>query len=162
MRAVNFIPAVVLILAVTVIFANANEYGGEGPGEMHGAARDTAALPHLNLTEGQKAQITSLHETLEKDTAPLRDKLSIKRGELKSLWLDMNPAQEKILATQAQIRSLRGQIQDRTSIYRLAVRRVLTAEQVTKLDQIVHQRGAGTRGSLHYYRYGRRSQQVIP
>jgi Spy/CpxP family protein refolding chaperone len=140
-----FILSITLILAVTVMPANAHEYR-EGLGFIHGYGKDITDIPNLNLTEEQKAQIASLRETFLKDIKPLRDKLFIKHSDLKLLWLDKNPVQEKILATQAQIRMLRGQIQDHATVYHLAIRKVLTPEQITKLDQIPHKWGAMGRG----------------
>jgi Spy/CpxP family protein refolding chaperone len=96
------------------------------------------AIPDLNLTVEQKSQITSLRETFLKDIKPLRDKLFSKRGDLKLLWRDKNPNQAKILATQKQIRTLRGQIQDRATVQRLAVRKVLTSEQQDKIKAFKH------------------------
>jgi Spy/CpxP family protein refolding chaperone len=46
--------------------------------------------------------------------------------------MDKNPNSKKILATQKQIRTLRDQIQDRATVHRLAVHKVLTSEQQDK------------------------------
>jgi|GEM_PF-1104742 len=132
MRKAIFVFVVTLILAVTVMPASASQYG-RGPGAVHGYGKDITAMPGLNLTEEQKAQITSLREAFLKNIKPLRDKLFSKRGDLNLLWRDKNPHQAKILATQKQIRTLRGQIQDRATVHRLAVRKVLTAEQQDKI-----------------------------
>jgi len=127
MRKAIFILVITLILAVTVMPASASRYG-RGPDAVHGYGKDIMAIPDLNLTVEQKSQITSLRETFLKDIKPLRDKLFSKRGDLKLLWRDKNPNQAKILATQKQIRTLRGQIQDRATVQRLAVRKVLTSD----------------------------------
>jgi Spy/CpxP family protein refolding chaperone len=145
MRKAMFILVITSILAVMVMPVNAHEYREE-LGVIHGYGKDITAIPNMNLTEEQEVQIVLLRETFWKDIKPLRDKLFIKRGDLKLLWLDKNPIQEKILATQAQIRMLRGQIQDRATVYHLAIRKVLTPEQITKLDQIPHKWGAMSRG----------------
>jgi len=137
MRKAIFILVITLILAVTVMPASASRYGG-GPGTVHGYGKDITAIPDLNLTVEQKAQITLLRETFLKDIKPLRDKLFSKRGDLELLWKDKNPNQAKILATQKQIRTLRGQIQDRATVQRLAVRMVLTSEQQDKIKAFKH------------------------
>ena len=121
-----------LILAVTVIPAGASQCGAQR-GAVHGCSKDITALTGLNLTAEQSAKITSLRETFLKDIKPLRDQQFSKRGDLKLLWRDKNPNQAKILATQKQLRTLKGQIQDRATVYRLAVRKVLTDEQRDKL-----------------------------
>jgi Spy/CpxP family protein refolding chaperone len=137
MRKVIFILVITLILAVAVLPASASRYE-RGPGAVHGYGKDITAIPDLNLTVEQKAQITLLRETFLKDVKPLRDKLFSKRGDLKLLWKDKNPNQAKILATQKQIRTLRGQIQDRATVQRLAVRMVLTSEQQDKIKAFKH------------------------
>ena len=137
MRKAIFILVITLILAVTVMPASASRYE-RGPGAVHGYGKDITAIPDLNLTEGQKAQITSLRETFLKDIKPLQDKRFSKRGDLKLLWRDKNPNQAKILATQKQIRMLRGQIQDRATVHQLAVRKVLTSEQQDKIKAFKH------------------------
>jgi len=106
MRKVIFILVITLVVAVTVMPASASRYGS-GPGAVHGYGKDITAIPDLNLTVEQKAQITSLRETFFKDIKPLRDKLFSKRGDLKLFWKDKNPNQARILATQKQIRTLR-------------------------------------------------------
>jgi len=73
MRKAIFILVITLILAVTVMPASASRYGG-GPGTVHGYGKDITAIPDLNLTIEQKAQITLLRETFLKDIKPLRDK----------------------------------------------------------------------------------------
>ena len=74
MRKEIFILVITLILAVTVMPASASRYG-RGPDAVHGYGKDITAIPDLNLTVEQKAQITSLRETFLKDIKPLRDKL---------------------------------------------------------------------------------------
>jgi Spy/CpxP family protein refolding chaperone len=137
MRKAIFILVITLILAVTVMPVSASQYG-RGPGAVHGCGKDITAIPGLNFTEDQSAKITSLREAFLKDIKPLQDKLFSKRGDLKFLWRDKNPNQAKILATQKQIRMLRGQIQDRETVHRLAVRKVLTSEQQDKIKAFKH------------------------
>lgn len=138
MRKAIFILIIPLILAIMVLPAGASRWG-KGPGPGHGGyGKDITAIPDLNLSEEQKTQIVSLREAFQKDIKPFRDKLFSKRGDLKLLWQDKSPNQTKIMATQKQVRTLRGQIQDRATVYRLAVRKVLTAEQRDKIKALRH------------------------
>jgi len=152
MRKTIFILVITLIMAVTVMPASASR-DGRGTGAFHGYGKDITAIPDLNLTEEQKAQITSLRETFLKDVKPLRDKLFSKRGDLKLLWRDKNPNQAKIIATQKQIRMLRGQIQDRATVNRLAVRKVLTSEQQDKIKAFKHDAYRPVRGKFSLGKY---------
>ena len=152
MRKTIFILVITLIMAVTVMPASASR-DGRGTGAFHGYGKDITAIPDLNLTEEQKAQITSLRETFLKDVKPLRDKLFSKRGDLKLLWRDKNPNQAKILATQKQIRTLRGQIQDRVTVHQLAVRKVLTSEQQDKIKAFKHAAYGPVREKFSFAKY---------
>jgi Spy/CpxP family protein refolding chaperone len=137
MRKAIFILVITLILAVTVMPASASRYG-RGTGADHDYGKDITTIPDLNLTVEQKAQIASQRETFLKNIKPLQDKLFSKRGDLKLLWRDRNPNQAKILATQKQISTLRGQIQDLETVRQLAVRKVLTSEQQDKIKAFKH------------------------
>jgi len=152
MRRTIFILVITLIMAVMVMPVSASMCG-RGPGAVHGYGKDITAMPGLNLTEEQKAQITSLRETFLKDIKPLRDKLFSRRGDLKLLWKDKNPNQARILATQKQIRALKGQVQDRATVYRLAVRKVLTSEQRDKIKAFKHAAYGHVLGKFSFAKY---------
>ena len=114
----------VALIAVTALATFAFAYG-PGPGRGHGGAGcygpETSFLSRLNLTSEQTAKINTLREAFLKDTKPLKDKMFSKRGDLKLLWLQTNPDQNKIMATQKEIRALRDQMQDKVTAYRLDV-----------------------------------------
>jgi Spy/CpxP family protein refolding chaperone len=63
------------------------------------------------------------------------------RKELRLLWLQDTPDQEKINAAQAEIGSLRDQMQDKMADYRRAIFKILTPEQQNRLETIGRQRG---------------------
>jgi Spy/CpxP family protein refolding chaperone len=117
--------------------------GGRGPGYGNCQSGDLQGLAALNLTADQEAKIKSLREAQLKEAKPLLDKMFGKRGELKLLWLQQNPDQEKILSVQKEIRSLRDQLQDKQTNHRLAVLKVLTPEQQTKVQSYAAGRGFG-------------------
>jgi Spy/CpxP family protein refolding chaperone len=117
--------------------------GGRGPGYGNCQSGDLQGLAALNLTADQEAKIKSLRESQLKETKPLQDKMFSKRGELRLLWLQQNPDKEKITAVQKEIRSLRDQLQDKQTNHRLAVLKVLTPEQQTKVQAFGAGRGFG-------------------
>jgi Spy/CpxP family protein refolding chaperone len=115
--------------------------GGGGPrGVGGGPCGDPAALRGLNLTPEQTTKIDELRTAFLKDTKPLRDKMFSKRGDLRLLWLDRNPDQEKITAAQKEMRALRDQMQDKRTAFLLEIRKTLTPEQQAKLNSY---RGGG-------------------
>jgi len=123
---------------------------GPGPGRGHGAADyygpDGSVLSQLNLTPEQTAKINALREANLRDMKPLKDKMFSKRGDLRLLWLQTNPDQNKIMAAQKDIRALRDQMQDKMTAYKLEVLKVLTPEQREKLKSF--KMGAGGRPGM--------------
>ena len=139
----------VTVLIVMALSAYAFAYG-PGSGRGHGGADcygpDRSVLSQLNLTPEQTAKINALREANLRDTKPLKDKMFSKRGDLKLLWLQKNPDQSKITAAQKEIRALRDQMQDKMTVYRLDVLKVLTPEQQEKLKASRWGRGPGMKG----------------
>jgi Spy/CpxP family protein refolding chaperone len=133
---------VVVTFFVTSAFAYDSGSGrGHGSGPRDGF--DSSTLSQLNLTAEQAIKINAFREAFLKDCKPLQDKMVSKRGNLKILWLQQNPEQEKILAMQKEIRALKDQIQEKRDVYRLNVYNVLTPEQKEKLKSYGSDRGSG-------------------
>ncbi|OPY91568.1 MAG: zinc resistance protein [Syntrophaceae bacterium PtaU1.Bin231] len=137
------IASVLLIVAALVSIAPA--YAGRGgPGGPMGYGGPygpgLTAYPGLNLTADQVAKIRALDEQFAKETKPIQDKLYSKSGELRLLWMERSPDQQKINAVQAETRALRDQLQDKATAHRLAVFNVLTPEQ---RDQVQMYGGRG-------------------
>lgn len=123
------------VLAVAIFSLNAEAYrghGGMGPGYGYGFPERMSAA--LNLSAEQSEQIQSLRVAHLKEIQPLRNSLYAKSQELKLLWLEKTPDQEKIQAATREIRAIRDQITDKSIQHRLAVMKVLTPEQQAKLQ----------------------------
>jgi len=146
-KVVLTIMAVLVIVALTTTsFAygwGQGMRGGRGPGYGPCQSGDVQGLAGLNLTADQEAKMRSLREAQLKEAKPLQDKMFSKRGELKLLWLQQQPDQEKIVTVQKEIRSLRDQLQDKQTNHRLTVLKVLTPEQQTKVQAFGAGRGFG-------------------
>ena len=136
----------VTVLVVMALSSYAFAYG-PGSGRGHGGADcygpDRSVLSQLNLTPEQTAKINALREANMRETKPLKDKMFSKRGDLRLLWLQTNPDQNKIMAAQKEIRVIRDQMQDKTTAYRLEVLKVLTPEQQEKMKSFKMGRGFG-------------------
>jgi len=134
------------VVVVTFFVTSAFAYG-PGSGRGHGSGPhdgcDSETLSQLNLTAEQATKIDALREAFLKDCKPLQDKTVSKRNNLKILWLQQNPDQEKILAMQKEIKALMDQIQEKRHVYRLNVYNVLTPEQKEKLKSYGSDRGSG-------------------
>lgn len=140
-----FVSVAVALVFAAVVFAFGPGGGrGHGGGDFYGGGCDFAyikAVPGINLTDAQTAKLNAIRETGLKDTKPIRDKMFIKRGDLKLLWLENNPDQKKIMETKKEIRALRDQMEDKIDAYRFEALNVLTPEQREKLN--THRKGCG-------------------
>jgi Spy/CpxP family protein refolding chaperone len=108
-------------------------YGPCGPGYDPSYGPRGAWGPSLNLSAEQNQKIQAMRESFFKETLPLRNEMQTKRFELRALWSQTNPDQEKILAKQKEINALRAQLQEKATKNRLEMRKVLTPEQQAQL-----------------------------
>jgi Spy/CpxP family protein refolding chaperone len=100
---------------------------GYGPrGQGYGPGAWGAAL---NLTPEQTQKLQGLRDGFFKETIPLRNEMMVKKLELRTLWAQTKPEQEKILAKQKEINALRAQMQEKSTKFRLEARSNLTPEQ---------------------------------
>jgi Spy/CpxP family protein refolding chaperone len=131
--------AAVLIMAMATLafgYGRGRDQGGRERGFGRGpcAMEGRSAAADLNLTADQDTAIRSLREAHVKEIKPLRDKMFSKKGDLRLLWREKTPDQGKIAAAQKEIRSLRDQMQDKATANRLALLKVLTPEQQSKVQ----------------------------
>ncbi|MHB8910931.1 MAG: Spy/CpxP family protein refolding chaperone [Syntrophales bacterium] len=134
----------VAMLFVAAIATSAFGFGwGRGPGCGYGpsARGDFAAFAGIELSAQQKTQIQAMRDAQYQETATLRQQMFAKRDEVRKLWLAPNPNQAEITAAQQEMRSLRDQIQDKMTAFRLEALNVLTPEQREKLNSAVAGRG---------------------
>jgi len=117
------------LLLVTAFVMPADAKGGKGRGYGFCNGNDLSGVQGLNLTAEQKTKIADLRTAHLKDIKPLEDKMHSRRGDLRILWLEKNPDEAKIRATEKEVRALRDQIDDKRADYRWSVYKVLTPEQ---------------------------------
>ena len=134
----------VLVLLTFPIFAMAQgwEMGmhqgmGYGPSWMGGWAS------RLNLSKEQMQKLEALHERFLKETISMRNDLDLKQIELRTLWLETDPVEGKILAKEKEINALRAQIQERATKYLLEGRKVLTPAQQAEATTFFMRGGFG-------------------
>lgn len=140
--------AVAVIALTAVVASPAMAYRGmrggydRGPGNF--AQMDVTR--GISLTSEQTEKINALRETHLQDVKPLQDQLYAKSGDLRNLWLAKTPDQEKILALQKEVQNLRGQMLEKATTYRLEARKVLTPEQLAKVQSYGMGRGVARMG----------------
>ena len=87
----------------------------------------------LNLTPEQKVKFQEMVKNFIQENAQLIGSLVAKRVELLSLWTDPNSNTEAILAKEKESRDLENQMRDKAVQKLLEARKVLTAEQISKI-----------------------------
>jgi len=133
----------VIFIAVLATSAFAASWGkGMGRGAACGGDW-TRYAQDLNLTTDQTTSIKALQDAHVKDVKPLQDKMFAKRGDLRLLWLEKNPNQDKIVGLQREIRGLRDQLDDKRTDLQFAIQKVLTPEQREKIQTTFRGLGAG-------------------
>jgi len=124
---------------------------GMGYGPYSGGARSGGPGPWgaLNLTPEQVEKMSALRGSFFKEKIPLRNELMSKRLELRALWVQTNPDEEKILAKQKEINGLRAQLQEKATKNRLEILKILSPEQRAQWQayksSFRHGRGYGRR-----------------
>ena len=137
---------VMAVLFVAAVATSAFAFGwGRGPGYGPCARGDFQGPAGLNLTAEQTAKIKEMRETQWKEMKPLQEQMFTKRDEIRKLWLEPNPDQAKITAAQKEMRSLRDQMEDKTTAFRLKAAKVLTVEQREKIGSFGQGSGPGHR-----------------
>ncbi len=86
-------------------------------------------LQQLNLNPEQRARLQELREAYLRDTLVWRNELIIKKFDLRDLMRNPQAETSQILAKQREISQLEAKIQERTILYQLEIREVLTADQ---------------------------------
>ena len=143
------------LFLVATVATVAMAYGpGRGAGKGSSAPCDARGFSALNLSEEQKTKLNASQEAHWKEVAPLREQMTAKRAALQKLWLEPNPDQAKIAAAQKELRTLRDQMQDKGTAFRLERLKVLTPEQKEKLATFAGSKGFGP-GKWHGDRRGR-------
>lgn len=123
-----------------------------------------ACLEKLSLTDAQKAKIETLQDGHHQATRPLQEKIFDKSVELRRLWLQTNPDKNKISAAQKELRTMRDELEDQTTVHRLEVLQVLTLAQRQKLANSGWNKkaGFGPRGGMRGYKEFGRKQGAGP
>jgi len=139
-----FIIAVVLLASVAVV---ASAYALQ-PDERPGSHKQFSFKKYLNLSEEQLARMKELRNHFRDETRDLRYGLAIKRLEMRKLYTDPRTDDSTLFAKQKEISKLRQQLSDKKAQMKIEWRKILTPEQIAKLDRMPHKRYA--RGWAHH------------
>ena len=107
-----------------------------------GSHKEFCFKKHLGLTDQQLAKMKELKNRFRDDTRDLRYNLEIKRIEMRKLFTDPKTDDATLLAKQKEISELRQQLSEKKAQMKIEWRKILTPEQIAKLDKIPHRRHA--------------------
>ncbi len=131
----------VVLMLVGVAYAFAKDAGPE-PGQTSRRCWEGGGPGKTSsLTPEQRTQLQELRRKFRDETSQLRESISSKRQELRSLWSDPNADPKVIVNKEKEMRELQDQMQDKMVQFRLDARKVLTPEQISQFGQ----RGMGPR-----------------
>ncbi len=122
----------VMFLGVSYTYARGPGFGaGKGPGAGPGSGNCPGLGGASNLTSEQQTQMKDLQQKHYNEMAPLREKMSNLRQELRSLWSDPKAVPKDIQGKEGQLNDLRNQMRDKGVQFRLEARNLLTPDQIS-------------------------------
>ncbi|MGE5557421.1 MAG: Spy/CpxP family protein refolding chaperone [Bacillota bacterium] len=113
---------------------NGQGYSQSGPLKRRGRPGDAYSDRRLNLTIEQQLKMWDIRYEFEKNTMAPRFDLQRKLLELKKLWSDEPLDERAIEAKTKEITALRVQVANKTRAMRERMKKVLTKEQLAKLE----------------------------
>jgi len=121
-----FLIVVLIITGVTMVIAN------PGGAARHRQNPGSNPLAQIDLSVEQTEQIRKLRLAHEKSIAPLKIEEHQLKAELDIFWLQMTPDVKKIKSAQKKNHELRLKILEKDTDFRIALREVLTEEQISR------------------------------
>jgi len=156
--------SLVLVALLFVSFTTAVLAAPPGPGKPgpQGFQKHQGfhAFSRLNLTEDQKEKMKALRQKFWADTHDLRYDIKMKRVEVEKIFTDPKADDATILEKEKELNSLKHQLMDKKAEMKVEWRKILTPEQIQKLDRMhwhhfCHHRGPHGNGfSRHHHHHG--------
>ncbi|MFZ1980457.1 MAG: Spy/CpxP family protein refolding chaperone [Smithella sp.] len=137
MKKVFIVMAVIIASVAVISSAYAMQSGGKPC--FH---KEFNFKKQLNLSDKQLASMKELRNSFHNDTRDLRYNLEIKRIEMRKLFTDPKTDDATLLAKNKEISELRQQLSEKKAQMRIEWRKILTPEQIMKLDKMPHKRHA--------------------
>ena len=134
----TFIVIAVLIVSVAAVVS---AYALQ-PDKKPGSYKEFGFNNYLGLSDEQLAKMKELRNSFRNDTKDSRYNLAIKRLEMRKLFTDPKTDDATLLAKQKETSELRQQLSDKKAGMKVEWRKILTPEQIAKLDRIPHRHHA--------------------
>ncbi|MDR2019061.1 MAG: Spy/CpxP family protein refolding chaperone [Syntrophobacterales bacterium] len=147
-----------IVIAFSLVFCIATSKAvAADPGDVKAADgvrfHKKMDVPHkssgLNLSGEQKEKAKDLRNRFRADTRDLRYDLEMKRLEMRKLFTDPNASEAAIVAKQREIGTLFQKLFEKRAQMKIEWRKILTAEQISNLDQTPWGQGHGHMKGRH-------------
>jgi Spy/CpxP family protein refolding chaperone len=135
-QTIAYIPALMMITLFLILMTSSAHAFGSGSRDRGGFGRGnkpTSENKSLNLSPEQEAQLKGLRDKFLEKTAFLRSEIPIKLAELRTLWTNPNPDQDRINGKKKEIMELYTELQIKATADRLLAQGFLTPDQTEKL-----------------------------
>ncbi len=116
----------ILLAAATIVIAN------PGKGMRHQQRNEFNPLTQIDLSTEQAEKIRKLRIAHEESIAPIKLQEYQIKAELDIFWLQLTPDVEKIKSAQKKIHDIRFQILEKETDFQLAMRKILTKDQLSR------------------------------
>ena len=118
--------ACLVLAGATIVTANPDDPGRHGK-------QGLTPLADLNLSAKQTKEIRTLRQDFEEAIAPLKIQEFETSAELNILWLQIRPDTNNIETAQKKLHDIRYQLMKKETDFRIAVRNVLTEDQISRM-----------------------------
>ncbi len=133
MKKIFIVIAILIVSTAIAVSAYALQ-----PDKKPGSHKEFCFKKYLGLTDEQLAKMKELRINFRNDTRDLRYNIAIKRIEMRKLFTDPKTNDATLIAKQKELSNLRLQLSDKKAEMKLKWRKILTPEQIAKLDRIPH------------------------
>ena len=144
-RSCVLVLATFLIVLTTAAFAAPPDPAPPVPPQMQGPCGHGPGHHRfgdfLNLTQEQKDRMKELRSRFSADTHDLKYDIRLKHLEMKKLFTDPKTDDQTLLAKQKELSALVLKLMDKKAQMKIEWRKILTPEQIQKLDRMPKGRG---------------------
>jgi len=134
---------IILLTAATVVIAK------PGKGGRYHQKKIFSSLAQIDLSTEQTEKIRQLRLTYEESTADLKVQEHQLKAELDIFWLQLTPDIKTIKSSQKKIHDIKFQILEKDTEFKIAIRQVLTKDQLSRFLALGGDRYHGPDGFNH-------------
>ena len=145
MKKIFIVIAVLVVSAMVAMSAYAIQ-----PDKKSVSQKEVCFKNHLGLSKDQLTKVKELRASFRNDTRDMRYDLDIKRVEMRKLFTDPKTDDATLVAKQKEMSNLRQQLSEKKDAMKLSWRKILTPEQLAKLDKMPHRHHAKRWAQRHH------------